>query len=166
MLIFIYVILSHSYEIYLFFFRSFYSLIYCSMYTLHMRSGLFDINYVDHLQNQAALQPERTAGTQKKRGWGVDAGVRVPYLPLWMQPLGRLLKLNVAIFPKNHQTVMFTVTTPFFGETSASHPPFFCPCYCWLIEIPQKLFPSNFSRRSHTNFTFFFQPTDGYHVNL
>ena len=45
--------------------------------------------------------PTRTHGWDSEEtggAGGVDAGVHVPSLPLWMQPLGRLLKLNFATF--------------------------------------------------------------------
>lgn len=163
MLIFIYVILCHI----LWDLCAFYNLIYSSMYTLHMRSGVFDIMLITSSARRRS-NPNARLGLRRNGGaGGVDAGVHVPSLPLWMQPLGRLLKLNFAtFFRKNIKQWCSQSRLHFLGETSASHPPLsFVPAIVGSLRSPKRYSPAT-SHDDHIPILRFFQPTEGYHVNL
>ena len=114
--------------------------------------------------------PTRTHGWDSEEtggAGGVDAGVHVPSLPLWMQPLGRLLKLNFAtFFRKIIKQWCSQSRLHFLGETSASHPPFLLSLLLLAHWDPPKGIPQQLLTTITYQFYVFFQPTEGYHVNL
>ena len=147
------------YEIYVLFIISY--IVPCILYIWHIRSGVFDIMLITSSARRRS-NPNARLGLRRNGGGagGVDAGVHVTSLPLWMQPLGRLLKLNFAtFFRKIIQQWCSQSRLHFLGETSASHPPLsFVPAIVGSLRSPKRYSPATSHEDHIPILRFFFNP--------